>query len=521
MSGTMYTLPTERTSAPFVVETGIELNPDRTRVIARLFVPGREDVGPGDSRAVPVIERILALDEREVDLAVIDIHKRFAHRHRDLDASLREHAAMVSTRIDDTAGLSPARVLLLGASFTHEYAIEGAALCNPSAVLDPHQDNRDGTSFIVSVRGIGEGHKSSIGFRTGRISAAGRVTIDQTGPFARAGKAGPGRHHKSVFHAKLAELNDDRENVAFVLDPLPDEFGDRELDGRLKSLAADTLTRPLTATTIKSLRAVAESSYSIGFPADTGLSERVLWPHSAAEHQGMEDARFVRFTGADGTVTYFGTYTAFDGTRIAQHLLETNDFTSFAVSPMAGNAAIGKGLALFPRKINGRYAALSRSDRETNSIAYSDDVHCWSDPRPIQLPTRLWEILQLGNCGSPIETEAGWLVLTHGVGPMRTYSLGAILLDLDDPSRVVAHTDAPIIWPDNDTRRDGYVPNVVYSCGSFAHGDTLVLPYGIGDQTIAIATLSINELLGGMTGTPSTPSRGTRLKNDQKRNMHS
>jgi predicted GH43/DUF377 family glycosyl hydrolase len=243
---------------------------------------------------------------------------------------------------------------------------------------------------------------------------------------------------------------------------------------------------------------LAGSSYRTTFPDHTELSERVLWPQAPSERQGMEDARFVRFVDDDGTVTYLGTYTAFDGDNIAQHLLETDDFGSFAASPMAGAAATGKGLALVPRKVGGRYVALSRSDRESNTIAFSDDLHTWATSEPLQSPERSWEILQLGNCGSPIETDDGWLVLTHGVGPMRTYSLGAILLDLDDPTRVRARSSVPILAPVAH-RRDGYVPNVVYSCGGFAHGDVLVLPYGFGDQAIAVATLSVRALVASLT----------------------
>jgi predicted GH43/DUF377 family glycosyl hydrolase len=208
----------------------------------------------------------------------------------------------------------------------------------------------------------------------------------------------------------------------------------------------------------------------------------------------MEDARFVRFVDERGAVIYYATYTAFDGIHVSQQLLETTDFATFTVSPIGGAAAAGKGLALFPRQVHGRYAALSRSDRETNSIAFSDDLRRWDDAETIQIPEQTWEILQLGNCGSPIETDAGWLVITHGVGPMRTYSLGAILLDLDEPQRVIARSDAPILSPDKDLQ-GGYVPNVVYSCGGFAHNDVLILPYGVGDQTISIATLSIDDLV--------------------------
>ncbi|MGH9132866.1 MAG: glycosidase [Ilumatobacteraceae bacterium] len=477
-----------------VTQTGVELRPDRTRVIARFFVPGREDVGPGDSRAAPVIERILQLSEPEVEEAMHDIDARFTERHRDLHRMFSEHATLITSRIDPDVSLSTSRRLLLGASFTHEYAIEGAALCNPSAVLHPQQDANGDATFILSVRGIGEGHRSSIGFRTGTITENGTVTIDHPAPYPVTASVSPALHHRSVFHAKLAELDDDHENAHYVLDPLPRLFDHAHLDARLERLAGDVATRRHTSTTIAHLRDIADACYRVEFPTDSELSERVLWPHARAERHGMEDARFVRFVEESGETRYYATYTAFDGTNVAQHLLETTDFTTFTASPMAGAAAAGKGLALFPRMVGGRYAALSRSDRETNAVAFSDDLHCWPSSRTIQTPERPWEILQLGNCGSPVETEAGWLVLTHGVGPMRTYSLGAILLDLDEPQRVLARSEAPLISP-GIASRDGYVPNVVYSCGGFAHNDTLVVPYGVGDQTISVATLSISELL--------------------------
>jgi predicted GH43/DUF377 family glycosyl hydrolase len=488
------------TPAP-LTETGLEMSPDHARVITRFYVPGLDDLGHGDSRAQPVIERLLKLDDGEVKAAMDDIDFRFSHRHRALHQTFRDHAKLVGMRIDPTVDMSEARQLLLGASFTHEYTIEGAALCNPSAVLHPVQDASGDAAFIVSVRAIGEGHISSIGFRTGKVTAYGQVTMDPLGPFAQTASVTPGLNHRAVLHAKLAELDDDHENAAYVLDSLPIDFDDDALDIRLAGLAADVATRHRTSTTIANLRSLARSSYRATFPSSTDLSERVLWPHTPGESHGMEDARFVRFVDESGVVVYYATYTAYDGSHIAQHLLATSDFTTFTASPVAGAAAVGKGLALFPRKVRGHYVALSRSDRETNGIAFSDDLYCWDRATTIQVPDRSWEILQLGNCGSPIETEAGWLVLTHGVGPMRTYSLGAMLLDLDEPQRVLARTEEPIIRPGLD-RRDGYVPNVIYSCGAVAHNDILLLPYGIGDQTMSIATLSIDELLSSMQAEP-------------------
>jgi predicted GH43/DUF377 family glycosyl hydrolase len=484
-----------------VTDTGIQLPPDRTRTIARFFVAGREDVGPGDSRASQVIDRILHLTESEVEEAMRNVDVHFANRHRGLNDYLSDHAEMVMSRIDPGVELSAARKLLIGASFTSEYSIEGAALCNPSAVLHPQQDASGYAKFVMSVRGVGEGHISSIGFRTGRVNSSGTVTIDPPDPFPATAYGIPGVHDKSVFHAKLAELGDDLENASFVLDALPAQFDNTELDAQLELLAADFATRRHTSHTLSNFRYLARSSYRIEFSTASNISERVLWPQAPAERHGMEDARFVRFVGEDGEVTYYATYTAFDGANISQQLLETTDFISFTSSPMAGPAASGKGFALFPRRIRGRYVALSRSDRETNAIAFSDDLCCWNTSDPIQVPEQPWEVLQLGNCGSPIETDAGWLVLTHGVGPMRTYSIGAILLDLNEPQRVLARLTRPLISPPDDNR-DGYVPNVVYSCGGFAHNGILILPYGVADQTISVATVPIDQLISAMTKEP-------------------
>lgn len=483
-----------------VTDSGIELRPDPSRVITRFFVPGREDVGPGHSRATPVIDRIMGLDEGQLATTMRDVEARFAHRHRGLHETLLAHAATVTSRIDAGTEISPDRNLLLGACFTHEYAIEGAALCNPSAVLHPTQDDSGDVAFVLSVRGIGEGHRSSIGFRTGRLTATGGLTIDEPGAFPETSPALAGVHRRSVMQAKLEALDGDPENAAFIFDGLPESFSDAELTARLDRLGAERATRRNTASTIANVRGLAESSYRVSFEDRTEISERVLWPHATSERHGMEDARFVRFVDWPNPPVYHATYTAFDGQQISQQLLSTTDFADFTVSPIAGEAAAGKGLALFPRQVGGSYVALSRSDRETNAIAFSDDLHRWASAEVIQVPTQPWELLQLGNCGSPIETNDGWLVLTHGVGPMRTYALGAILLDLSNPARVLASSVEPIVTP-GDARRDGYVPNVAYSCGGFAHGDTLVLPYGVGDQSIAIATLSLSVLLGSLKPT--------------------
>jgi predicted GH43/DUF377 family glycosyl hydrolase len=486
-------------------DTGIVVRPDPSRVLARFFVPGREDLAPGASRAGGVVDRVLALDEAEVERALHDVEQRCGPRHRSLDDTLCLHAAMMLSRVEFPVELSDARLRLLGATFTREDSIEGAALCNPSIVLHPHQRGGDDADFVISVRGIGEGHRSSIGFRTGTAWADGRVSLDPPGPFPETATTHTSLHQRSVFLALFTEHGNDPENISFILDGLEDQFDDDQLEERITLLMADDASRSNTVTTVLGVRELAASGYSAEFSATSELSERVLWPHAPSESHGLEDARFVRFVDDDGEVTYHASYTAFDGMRIEQHMLDTKDFRTFRSAPMSGAAATGKGLALFPRKINGQYAALTRSDRESNEVSFSDDLRHWPDHDTVQLPERSWEMVQLGNCGSPIETDAGWLVLTHGVGPMRTYSLGAVLLDLDDPRTMIAHTDEPIIVPDGD-RWPGYVPNVVYTCGAMAHGDTLILPYGVGDQTIAVATLSISALIAGMSAVSAHPA---------------
>ena len=483
---------------PRAASTGIVLEPDSSRVIARMFVPGLEEVGPTGSRASAVIDRLLALDEQACIDALEDVMDRFSTRHRNLEERFRHHAEAVLTMIDPDLEMSEARRTLIGACFTHEYSVEAAALCNPSIVLQHHVEETDGSArFIMSVRGIGEGHRSSIGFRTGRVSANGEVTIHEPSPYAIAVPGTPGVHHRSVLHAKLDSLGDDFTEVARFVSTLPPTFDDAELSQAVAAVAGDPTLQRMNPSLLAHVTALSRWSYRTEFPEDTHISERILWPNAPPEYHGMEDARFVRFEAEDGEVLYYGTYTAFDRGQISLQLLETTDFRRFSSSPIAGAAAEGKGLAIFPRKVGGRYWALTRSDRETNGIASSDDLRHWPSTQPLQPPRESWEILQLGNCGSPIEIDEGWLVLTHGVGPMRTYSLGALLLDKDDPTTVLRRATEPIVTPDT-ALQDGYVPNVVYSCGGIVHRGTLVLPFGIGDQRISVVTMSVAELVDVM-----------------------
>jgi len=469
---------------------------DASRVITRLFVPGQEGFERQESRAGIVLKRILALSDDDVLSTLDDVVTRFDGRHRDLVGTFRRHAHELADRLNPHRELSDARMLLVGAAFTSEYAIEGAALCNPSIVAQPDQTGTPAGSlrFVMSVRGIGEGHRSSIGFRTGVVDATGHATIDEPTPYATVGRVGSALLDAAMFRVELSRLANAREAADYVLDALGERFTRSDLDERLDRLRANLSTRGHGADTIALIRGIAARSYAVEFPSDVPLSERVLWPTMEAEQAGMEDARFVRFVDDDGSVTYYATYTAYSGSHISQQLLETRDFQSFTSVPLVGRAAANKGLALFPRRINGRYAAMSRSDRESNTVAFADQLAVWPSASPCQQPAEAWEVLQLGNCGPPIETDAGWLVLTHGVGPMRTYSIGAILLDLDDPTRVLGRLKRPLLSPAPD-EQNGYVPNVVYSCGALVHADTLVIPYGIGDAAIGIATVPLPELL--------------------------
>ncbi|MCW2552949.1 MAG: glycosidase, -protein [Mycobacterium sp.] len=485
--------------ASLVTRNPQRLAADPGRVITKLFVPGQEGFELQESRAGVVLSRILALTDDDVAATLDDVLTRFDGRHRHLEDTFRRHARELADRLDPDRQLSDARMLLLGATFTSEYAIEGAALCNPSIVAHPDQSDTTPGSlrFVMSVRGIGEGHQSSIGLRTGAVDAAGHAMIDEPAPFAATGRVSGALLDAAVFRVELNRIDHTGQAAAYVFDALGDRFTRSDLDERLDNLRAHLSTRGQAERTVDRIRLIAARFYTVEFPSEVTLSERVLWPAMEAEQAGMEDARFVRFVDDDGSVIYYATYTAYSGSHISQQLLDTTDFQNFTSRPLVGRAAANKGLALFPRRIGGRYAAMSRSDRETNTVAFADDVSIWPSASPCQQPTEAWEALQLGNCGPPIETDAGWLVLTHGVGPMRTYSIGAILLDIDDPTRVLGRLRRPLLTPAPD-EQNGYVPNVVYSCGALVHADTVVIPYGIGDSAIGLATAPLPDLLAEM-----------------------
>ena len=476
--------------------TDVQILADVTRVVTRLFIPGQELIGGSESRTSNTVQEVMALSEEEVELVMSDIIERFSRRHDDLAALFDCLAERVMGIVDQD--ISAKRRQLLGAAFTHEYSIEGAAICNPSLVRHPDQTgvDPDGLRVVMSLRAIGEGHKSTIEFRVGEITADHSIRIESPKPFPVLAETNPSLLDRDIFHASLRDLGLEGETASTVLDRLPLQFSREELSQSLDMVGAESDVRINVTETAALLRSFTDNFYSATFEADLDLCQRVLWPATLRESHGMEDARFVE-VGDDSCARYIATYTAYDGVVVSQQLLETDDFVTFQSSPLTGIAAQNKGLAFFPRKINGRYVALSRYDREHNSLAFSDNLHNWNDATLFKSPVHTWEMLQVGNCGSPIELDEGWLVLTHGVGPMRTYGVGAMLLDLQDPSKVLGSLPEPLLAPSAE-ERDGYVPNVLYSCGSLVHRGVLYLPFGASDQSIGCATVDLPELVSAL-----------------------
>jgi predicted GH43/DUF377 family glycosyl hydrolase len=478
------------------VNTGLAADP--ARVLARLFLPG-EEAPVGRSRAAAVVRRVLALDDDEVNRSAAWLIENFESRHRNYQGILAEHAATVSSHVQQATLMSPARMLVLGASFTAEYAVEGAALCNPSSVLHPDQtDLLPGQIRVaVSVRGIGEGHVSSVGFASALIGPGASWQFETRTLPVVPGVVTTGRWKREHLRAVLIDQSRMDGLAHSVLAALPETFTGSDLAHALADANQDLLSLSGGSATVELLRQLVASAYDSSFPPDLELSQQVLMPSATEESNGMEDARFVRFIDEDGSIEYRATYTAYDGHRIAPRLLISPDLRTFRAHRLAGPAAHNKGMALFPRLIGGRHWSLCRTDGESTGIATSPDGFVWSAPKVIHSPTGWWEIMQVGNCGPPIETDRGWLVLTHGVGPMRAYSIGAMLLDLDDPCRVLAHLERPMLeaFPHE---RDGYVPNVVYSCGGVVHDGRLWMPYGIGDVRIGVMWADVDELLSAM-----------------------
>ena len=507
-------------------------SPDSTRVIARFLYLD-------DERSADIIRKVLAMPQNDVNIAISQLLRGYSRRHRNISKIFEKHFDRLASIFDkievNEKDLSTSQKALIGSYFTMEYSIESAAFFNPSLVEHPDQTEirTDEKRVIFSFRATGEGHISSVVFRSGILDRNNNLTIEPVGKMlAEADKIIRNVYNKKSFREKLDGMQDQtnivspimldnldamhsKENVIpsavidkpaeipvkkdiisadFILDKLGNNFTYGEL---MKSLEIAIKNPDITEDHIKIINhmmSLASSHYEIHFSIDSAISERVIFPVSATEQRGIEDARFVKFTDDDGEITYYATYTAYDGISILPKLISTKDFYDFKILPINGEIARNKGMALFPRKINGKYAMLCRIDGVNNYIAYSDNINIWREAKILQEPKYPWELVQIGNAGSPIETEDGWLVITHAVGPMREYTLGASLYELENPEKLIGRLDTPLMVP-NEFEREGYVPNVIYSCGSIVHNEDLVIPYAMSDHSSTYATINLKELL--------------------------
>ncbi len=474
------------------------LHPDQSRVLLRPFNPGDQ------GRVDRIIERILSIPNSQTGEVLEDITRSFSERHQQLHRRFQERFERVCGNRDSTRTLTEQKRLLIGACFLAEYSLESAALFNPSIV--PHMDQQElpagALRFVLSLRATGEGHISSITFRTGVIQPDNEIEIDPPEGFLTEARQVPNStFKKDLFRRKLGELGLHCEFSQRVTDRLSQTFEFDELNSCIQA----ELQREHHADGVlhedhqvaNGIRMLAKSNYEVQFEHEQKLSQRILFPATPSQSNGIEDARFVRFQNDDESHLYFGTFTAFDGKVVMPELVETTDFLRFRFSTLNGPAAQNKGMALFPRKINGRYAMLARHDNESIYLSYSNNIHFWNESKLLFRPKYVWELIQIGNCGSPIETEAGWLVLSHGVGPMRKYCIGAFLLDLQDPSKVIGRLAEPLMEP-SETERKGYVPNVVYTCGAIVHNEILFIPYGLADHATGFATVPVKDVLAAL-----------------------
>jgi predicted GH43/DUF377 family glycosyl hydrolase len=483
-------------SAVQVHRSPVILQPDQSRVLLRPFTPG------GPERMGRIIARILSLPEVEVGPLLDEVSAEFSGRHRNIHGIFLERYDQVHEMLLAHEDISGQRRLLIGSYFLAEYSLESAALFNPSMVPHPDQTGlpTGALRFIVSLRATGEGHISSITFRSGIIHPDLRIEVCTPHDFLTEPRQVPNlQFEKGLFERKLFELRLSGEFTRRIMNKLGDSFTLGDLRASLTAEQfrfADGMSLD-DQNTAQGIWVLARSNYEVQFEPEEELSGRILFPATPSQRNGIEDARFVRFRNEDGTHVYYATFTAYDGRVVVPELVETSCFLNFRFISLNGPAAENKGMALFPRKINGLYAMLSRQDNENIYIMFSDNVHFWNERKLLLKPVFPWELVQLGNCGSPIETDAGWLVLSHGVGPMRKYCIGAFLLDRDDPTKVIGRLREPLLSP-NENEREGYVPNVVYSCGALLHQGTLIIPYAMADHATAFATVALDEVLAAM-----------------------
>lgn len=471
----------------------VKFMPDSSRVVARFFDNGEE-------RTKGLIKRIMSLDEASINRELDHALREFVGRHRNISQIFVRHCEyhrqLIETMNIEYLSLTKEQKLLIGSYATMEYSIESAAMFNPSIVEDFDQSflAKGEKRVIISFRATGEGHLSSIVFRRGVLYANNDLHLMKVrNHIDKAEIVQKMSYDKGRFVQKLKEMRIPRDYSSSIMQDLPDKFEYHQL----KETVGRVLKNGINAENrlaLEEMTWLVDSYYDAEFSVDSDISERVLFPISPSESKGIEDARFVRFKDDDGSEQYYATYTAYDGHAILPKLLSTEDFTSFRIMPMHGNGAQNKNFALFPRKINGRYAVLARLDGVNNYIMYSDRIKLWNEPIKIQEPKYSWEFTQIGNCGSPLWTEDGWLIITHGVGPMRRYCIGASLFDLNDPTREIGRLSQPLLSP-LETEREGYVPNVVYSCGSIINKEQLILPYAVSDYSSSYATVEMSELM--------------------------
>ncbi|HEU0138483.1 MAG TPA: glycoside hydrolase family 130 protein [Bryobacteraceae bacterium] len=479
-----------------VKRTSIILRPDPSRVLLRPFSPGDAQ------RRGEIISRILSIPEEEVCPLLDEVSVEFSSRHSEIRQLFLARFEQIREQLWTDEELPEERKLLIGSYFMAEYSLESAALFNPSIVPHPDQaDLPDGAlRFIISLRAVGEGHISSLTFRTGILYADNHIEVPPAAGLLTEPRQIPNAlYEKRLFVKKLAEVGLTCDFTRRVMKRLKEQF---TLDELREALQGEQFRLPdgmsqEDQSASQGIWMLARSNFEVQFQPEQRLSERILFPATPAQRNGIEDARFVRVEEDDGTQTYYATFTAFDGRVIMPQLVETSDFLRFRFITLNGPAAQNKGLALFPRKINGLYAMLSRQDNENIFLMLSDNVHFWYERTLLMEPKFPWELIQIGNCGSPIETEAGWLVLSHGVGPLRRYCIGAFLLDRDDPTQVIGRLREPLLEP-VENEREGYVPNVVYTCGALLHNGELIIPYGLADYATGFATVPLDDVLAAM-----------------------
>lgn len=464
------------------------------RVVARFFFNG-------EARAKAIINQVIAMSDAEVAATVTPLLREFSRRHRNITRIFERHCDRVrhlfASQQINFEEVDYKKRLLIGSYFTNEYSIESAAFFNPSLIEDIDQTGLEEgeTRVIISFRAVGEGHISSIAFRHGTINRDNEIKLIQAGNYVEEAEViRNATYHKNSFFQNAVSIKLPDPVLSEVQNRLPETFEYISLKHVIREMQQRYQVDHFIKKALERLLWLADSYYEINFSLDTDISDRVIFPYSEAESKGIEDARFVKFTEPDGEAMYYGTYTAYDGVTIQPKLMQTKDFYHFKILPLYGEGAQNKNLALFPRMINGKYVMISRIDGINNYIMYSDRINIWENPEILQTPKHPWEFVQIGNCGSPIETSEGWLLITHGVGPMRTYCLGASLLDLENPRIEIGRLKEPLLMPTKE-EREGYVPNVLYSCGSMIHNQELIIPYGLSDYASGFATVALDKLL--------------------------